>query len=41
MMPLVEKECLLFVHDVHVSSRQTPFTRLSKREGCRLCKIIT
>ena len=41
MMPVVEKECLLFVHDAHVSFRQTPLMRLSKREGCRLCKIIT
>ena len=34
-----EQKCL-FVHDAHVSFRQTPLTQLSKREGCRLCKII-
>ena len=40
MMPVVEKECLLFVHDAHVSFRQTPLTRLSKREDVAYVKLL-
>jgi hypothetical protein len=31
----------LFGDDVHVCSWQMPLTRLSKREGCCLCNILT